>query len=332
MNHAIPDLYQLAADFEQRANGYSFPAEVWNVAADLADFSEPTSPSQLIKVTGQSLDQIQEALGRLLAEKLVSQNVMTWQEYSAARGRTSNDQETIASIAAAGRLASETIPQANQAVSSPLPPTISASAPVRVRPGMIAPPTRPTVPTTGPVPLPATSGVRLGTMAAPPAHPVNSESQQIAASPSPVVLPDRRIVHTSKPHVNPPQEVTGVRLGTIASQQSPTTATNVWILKKPDTEKIASYKPVIQPSQPYAETIGGKLLRPMLEQIENLKGGGVEGQLLVYQVFLRVPYQLLHDEGIKALHFVDERTIIQNPVLYNAIVKAAKDVAGIDVA
>ncbi len=68
----------------------------------------------------------------------------------------------------------------------------------------------------------------------------------------------------------------------------------------------------------------------MLAQIENLKGGGVEGQLLVYQVFLRVPYELLHDEGIKALHFVDERTVIKNPALHAAIVKAAKDVTGVE--
>lgn len=68
----------------------------------------------------------------------------------------------------------------------------------------------------------------------------------------------------------------------------------------------------------------------MLTQIENVKGGGVEGQLLVYQVFLRVPFQLLHDEGIKSLQLVDEKTVIRNPELHAAIVKAAKDVAGIE--
>ena len=95
---------------------------------------------------------------------------------------------------------------------------------------------------------------------------------------------------------------------------------------------MAASKPVIPDALPDGEHPKGRLLRPMLAQIEKIKGGGVEGQLLVYQVFLRVPYQLLHDEGIKSLHFVDERTVIQNPALHAAIVKAAKEVTGVDLA
>src|SRR6478736_2063473 len=108
--------------------------------------------------------------------------------------------------------------------------------------------------------------------------------------------------------------------------------TNAWVWQKPDPAQVAASMPVIPAALPNGEQPNGRLLRPILAQIENLKGGGVEGQLLVYQVFLRVPYQLLHDEGIKALHLVDERTVIQNPVLYAAIVKAAKDVTGVELA
>lgn len=130
----------------------------------------------------------------------------------------------------------------------------------------------------------------------------------------------------------PAQEGVAARLGTISRQQPAAGTTNAWVVQKLDPAQVAASKSVIPESLPNGEQPNGRLLRPMLVQIENLKGGGVEGQLLVYQVFLRVPYQLLHDEGIKSLHFVDERTVIQNPVLHAAIVKAAKDVTGVDLA
>lgn len=239
MKPAIPDRYQLAADFEKRAPGFSFPAEVWNVAAELAEAGKPTSTSELEKLTGQNFEQIREALARLLAEKLVRQILLTWKEYTAAREEA--------------RIAARNVPVADKPVD--------------------------------PKPMPA---------------------------------------------ANPNQS--GARLGSIVPKPNGASSTTAWVSQKPDPAMVAASQPVIPTSLPNGEQPNGRLLRPMLEQIENIKGGGVEGQLLVYQVFLRVPYQLLHDEGIKALHFVDERTVIQNPALHAAIVKAAKEVAGIELA
>lgn len=141
----------------------------------------------------------------------------------------------------------------------------------------------------------------------------------------------------------PAQGGVAMRLGTISPQPSTSGTTNAWLMQRsassqvavskpatPTTPVTAATPPAAAAAAPSAEPANGRLLRPLLAQIENVKGGGVEGQLLVYQVFLRVPYQLLHDEGIKSLHFVDEHTVIQNPVLLAAIVKAAKDVAGVD--
>ena len=128
----------------------------------------------------------------------------------------------------------------------------------------------------------------------------------------------------------PAQEGVALRLGSISPQKGTVDTTKAWVWQKPDQAQMAATVPATPVSPSKDEPKNGRLLRPILEQIENLKGGGVEGQLLVYQVFLRVPYQLLHDEGIKALHLVDERTVIQNPVLHAAIVKAAKDVTGVE--
>ncbi len=252
MNIAIPGRFQLAADFEKRAAGFTFPTEVWNVAAELVESSEPTSAFELEKLTGQSSDQVREALGRLLAEKLVRQNLLSWKDYNTAREKARE----------AAKTAPKAIPQA----------AIGKIGPVENRPTVATP-----------------------------------------------ALPAK-----------PTQEGVALRLGTIVPQQTTSSATNGWLWQKPDPAQVAAAKPVVASPTPDDDQPQGLLLRPLLEQIENLKGGGVEGQLLVYQVFLRVPYQLLHDEGIKSLHFVDKLTVIQNPALHAAIVKAAKDVAGID--
>lgn len=249
MNTAIPDRYLLAADFEQRAVNIKFPPGVWNVAAALAGVTEATSPRELESMTGQTSDQILEALDRLLAKKLVQQNLMSWKEYTDAKMATGGIQIT--------------------------PP------PAKV--------------------------VSVATMS--PSKPV-----------APVYAPAARSS----------QEGVALRLGSITHQQSTPVATSAWVSQKPDPVQVAASKPVTPTTLTSGEQINGRLMRPILAQIENLKGGGVEGQLLVYQVFLRVPYQLLHDEGIKALHFVDERTVIKNPALLAAIAKAAKEVTGVD--
>ncbi len=244
MNIAILDRYTLADDFEQRAIDLNFPAGVWNVAAELAEVSEATSSFELEKLTGQSSDQVQEALKRLLAKKLVRQNLMTWKDFTATKER---DRSAAAKAAAVA-----------------------------------------------------------------------------------VTAPSKQVVPTLEMAVKPAQEGVALRLGTILPHQAAVGTTNAWVRQKPEPVQMAASKPVTPAALLNDQPPKGRLLRPMLAQIENLKGGGVEGQLLVYQVFLRVPYQLLHDEGIKSLHFVDERTVIQNPVLHAAIVKAAKDVTGIE--
>lgn len=258
MNTSIPDRYQIAANIEQRATAFSFPAEVWNVAAGLAEVNEPITPLELKQLTGQSSYQVSEALGRLLAEKLVRQNLLTWKEYNAAR----------------------------ELAGSAANPAVAAVQPVAAAP-----------------------------------H-----------APAAVTSPIKAVIATSAPAAKPAQEGVGARLGTIVPKQAVASSTNAWVLQKPNPVQVAASQPVAPVLPPGGENANGRLLRPLLEQIGNIKGGGVEGQLLVYQVFLRVPYQLLHDDGIKALHFVDERTVIHNPALDEVIVKAAKDVAGIDLA
>jgi hypothetical protein len=158
----------------------------------------------------------------------------------------------------------------------------------------------------------------------------------------------------------PAQAKVGFRLGSISPQQPAAGTSSAWAAQTPSPAPAEAPKPTVAAAppidkQPIIEQSKGKqskgkqakseqpkseeskgeesksrLLRPMLKQIENHKGGGAEGQSLVHQVLLRVPYELLEEEGIKSLHLVDDHTVIQNPVLQAAIIKAAMDVAGID--
>jgi hypothetical protein len=69
-------------------------------------------------------------------------------------------------------------------------------------------------------------------------------------------------------------------------------------------------------------------LQPIISQIEKLSKGGVEGTVLAYQVFLKVPAKLLRDEQIGSLHFVDADTEFTNPKLCQAIIRAVTEITG----
>ncbi len=73
-------------------------------------------------------------------------------------------------------------------------------------------------------------------------------------------------------------------------------------------------------------------LRPVINAIETKGGGGISGQLLVYRVFLRVPFGSLYDEGITSLKLVDENSTVRNPDLKAAILDAAREIAGVELA
>lgn len=246
---AISNRYLIADNFQKRAIDFNFPAEVWSVASALADLSKATTSSELENLTGLGSDQIRGALDRLLAEKLVREDLMSWKEFIAAKK--------------------------------------SDSGAVRVTPAAPKPSANPAQPQPT-----AETAVRNGHLAA--------------------------------------QGGVALRLGSIAPQKGVVTSGMAWIAQRADAAQVASFKSPGNGGNQSGDKSGGRLLRPMLEKIEKLKGGGVEGQLLVYQVFLRVPYELLSAEGIKSLHFVDDQTMIHNPALLQAIIKAAKDVIGID--
>ncbi len=71
------------------------------------------------------------------------------------------------------------------------------------------------------------------------------------------------------------------------------------------------------------------LLKDVVDQITRHGSDAIAGQLLVYQVFLRIPLKLLKDEGINSLRFLDQKTVIKSQKLYDLICNAAQEVLGI---
>ena len=69
-------------------------------------------------------------------------------------------------------------------------------------------------------------------------------------------------------------------------------------------------------------------LQPIISQIEKLSAGGVEGSVLVYQVFLKVPPELLKNEGIESLKLVDANTEFTSQKLCQAIIRATTQITG----
>lgn len=73
-------------------------------------------------------------------------------------------------------------------------------------------------------------------------------------------------------------------------------------------------------------------LRPVLDAISAKGGGGIPGQLLVYKVFLQVPADLLKASGIESVNTVSDSLVVRDVRLRSAIIEAARQHAGIDVA
>lgn len=187
------------------------------------------------------------------------------------------------------------IPAAVQHVASP-PPPASAPSPVSV-----------------PVAPPASSVPRAAEPSAPPPE----------ARPAVRALPiavgrQREVRFTCGPKAGrrrPPVEVPG----TIRFKMNRSGVT---------CERRPAAQPHAEPADP--AVTGGWRLRPLLDAIVRRGGGGVQGQLLAYRVFLRVPAELLDRAGLHSLNLVDDDFVVREPELYAAIRRSMREVAGFE--
>jgi hypothetical protein len=113
-----------------------------------------------------------------------------------------------------------------------------------------------------------------------------------------------------------------LRLGQVMMPQASPNLLNARIGELPTTSVNKPTAPVFTPTDQH-------LLKDIVDQIAGHASDPVAGQLLVYQVFLRVPLKLLKAEGIQSLRFVDQQTVIKSKRLYDAICNAAQEAMGI---
>lgn len=74
----------------------------------------------------------------------------------------------------------------------------------------------------------------------------------------------------------------------------------------------------------------GRKLRPILDAIIEKGGGGLQGQLLAYRVFLRIPSGIAAAAGLSSLSLVDDDFTVQDPRLIDALFESARTVAGLE--
>lgn len=86
------------------------------------------------------------------------------------------------------------------------------------------------------------------------------------------------------------------------------------------------------PAKPAPAAPTGWKLRPALEAISTAGGGGVQGQLLVYKVFLQLPPELLKAAGIESVNAIPPDFVLTDARLRDNLIEAARTHASVDVA
>lgn len=161
--------------------------------------------------------------------------------------------------------------------------------------------------------------------AAPAPEPARVPIVPVPAS-SPVAPPV--LVTPPSPPVNPAPEpaIVSVRLvnDEATRRRREHSAAVIRFQITPEAPRPAPAKPEIKAGT--HAPIAGWRLRPILDAIM-AKAEGLTGQFLVYRVFLRVPTELMASAGLKSLSLVDDSFRIRDARLRDAILRAAREVA-----
>lgn len=169
-----------------------------------------------------------------------------------------------------------------------------------------------------------------------------SGAQPTAEKTEPVVLAIQQPVVKQATPAQPAAttaEIYSIRIGFMPVSQTPDQPV---FITRFGGDRMPGFTTVVEKIRPVAVPTKAKVkkpssnspmkLRPVINAIETKGGGGISGQLLVYRVFLRVPFGSLYDEGITSLKLVDENSMVRNPDLKAAILDAAREVAGVELA
>lgn len=328
-----PDSFQRTEDFESRVDSVRLPDDAWAVFAQL---DQPSTAATIAAKLGADAASVEKTIQLLIENKLVRKCLMNWREFLAQKGIST----TPTRMSPAGAQP----PPAVLAASARREPT---SAPVRPASAAVAKeatgpaPTRPQVVSKASSQQPVAQSRHLTARPAEPAptDPDNTitfrlgnENARRARRASLAMCITFRLggggAHTVPVRIAPPP----------VSHAQPAHEPAAPVVE-PEAAAVPEPEPVLvgaacgaepAPAQAPAPGFAPRRLRTLIDAITRKGGGGLQGQLLVYRVFLRVPPAVMFSAGIKSLSLVDDSLELSDATAYEMIRNAARAVASID--
>ncbi len=315
-----PDSFHRTEDFESRIESVLLPNEAWAVFAHL---EKPVTVAEIARRLECDPAEVQKQVDLLVQHKLARKHLVNWRDFLAQKGISTGPtrmspagpQPPPVALAEKARR-----PAAPAAVPAPRP-----AAPVRVAPADV-PPTVGATPSAGTPAAPVRRRQPEPEIADPEgtiSFTLANENARRSRRASIAMSITFRLGRTS---ATPP-----ARIAPAATPAPVATA----VRTEPEVVEAPSFaEPAVTDRTDISSTgttlVRPRKLRPLIEAITRKGGGGLNGQLLVYRVFLRVPPALMFNAGIKSLSLVDDSLELQDEETYSVIRAAAQSVASID--
>ena len=320
-----PDSFHRTEDFESRIEGVMLPNEAWAVFAHL---EKPVTVAEIARRLECDVAEVQTQVDLLVQHKLARKHLVNWRDFLAQKGISTGP--------------------TRMSPAGPQPPPVALAEKAR----------RPATPTPAPAPAPRpATTVRVAPADLPPSP---ATAGPTAAAHAPAAPVRRRL---PEPELADPEGTISFTLANESARRSrrasiamsitfrlgrtsatppariapAATPAPVATAVRPAPEVVAApvfaEPAVTEPTDTSGTTttlVRPRKLRPLIDAITRKGGGGLNGQLLVYRVFLRVPPALMFNAGIKSLSLVDDSLELQDEETYGVIRAAAQSVASID--
>lgn len=306
-----PDSYHRTEDFEARIDSVLLPDEAWAVFAQL---EKPATVAEIAAAIGADSALVQKQIDLLVLNKLARKKLVNWRDFLAQKGINSGPtrmspagpQPAPAVLAAQACKPVSEMPAAKPAVPAAAP---KAPAPEPAAPRATAPVVRiaPRIAEPAPIDPDGTITFRL-----------SNESAHRSRRASLAMCITFRLTAATEP--------AAIRTAPAAPAPEPVA------VPEPEPVLAAATGAAIDtaPIQAAEGAFAPRRLRTLIDAITRKGGGGLNGQLLVYRVFLRVPPALMFAAGIKSLNLIDDSLELSDARAYDAIRAAARTVASLD--
>ena len=322
-----PDSFHRTEDFEARIDSVLLPDEAWAVFAQL---EKAATAADVAATTGMDIAVVQTQIDLLVQNKLVRKKLVNWRDFLAQKGISTGPtrmspagpQPAPAVLASQARK-----PVAPPPAAAPAPASTTApvAAPLTSAPRATTPPLRvaPKVASVEPVDPEGTITFRL----------CNEPARRTRRAGLAMCITFRLGAATEPETIRTAPAARPVSAVRTAPPPAPEPEPVFAAVPEPALVATADDAPAataVAPAVAAVSTFAPRKLRRLIDAITVKGGGGLQGQLLVYRVFLRVPPALMFAAGIKSLNLIDDSIELQDERTYDAIRSAARSVASLE--